>query len=105
MDVENEITLRVLTESSIWFVRQSTYLRLPRDGVPRAPLEDLDGATRDGGWHQHSGVWLVILSGVLKLNILPAGRPDGSIGLLSGPVDQIAIEDDRNSDNLIWWQR
>ena len=86
-----EAELRVVTEASIWLVRPSTYLRLPRTEGPRAQLDDLDGATRDAEWHEHEGVWLLDASGVRKLNVLPNGRPEGSRGLFSGPIEQIRL--------------
>ena len=82
--------LRIVTEASIWLVRPTTYLRLPRTEGPRAPLDDIDGATRDAVWHEHEGAWLLDVYGVLKLNVLPAGRSDGSHGLHSGPIEEIA---------------
>lgn len=77
--------LRVLTEASIWLIRPSTYLRLPRAAVPRPPIDDIDGATRDAVWHEHEGAWLLDSYGIRKLNVLPASRPVGSRGLFSGP--------------------
>lgn len=81
--------LRVTTEASNWFVRPSTYLRLPRTEGRREQLHDLDGATRDAVWHAHNGAWLLYEQGVPKLNVLPTGRPEGSQGLISGPIEQI----------------
>jgi len=85
-----ESELRVITEASIWLVRPSSYLRLPRTEGPRQQLDDLDGATRDAEWHEHEGAWLLDGNGVCKLNVLPAGRPAGSCGLISGPIEQMA---------------
>jgi hypothetical protein len=85
-----EAELRVVTTASIWLVRPSTYLRLPRAEGPRAQLDDLDGATRDAVWHGHEGVWLLDASGVRKLNVLPNGRPEGSRGLFSGPIEHMS---------------
>lgn len=90
MHPESEAELRVVTEASVWLVRSSTYLRMPRDGKWRPRIEDLDGATRDAVWHDHEGAWLVLAGGVLKLNILPANRPEGSVGLMSGPIEEIS---------------
>jgi hypothetical protein len=56
--------LRVLTEASIWLIRPSTYLRLPRAEVPRPPIDDIDGATRDAVWHEHEGAWLLDSYGI-----------------------------------------
>ena len=84
------VELRVLTEASVWLVRPSTYLRLPRTEGPRAQIYDTDGAARDGVWHQHEGVWLLEGDGVRMLNVLPAGRPPGSRGLFSGPIERVA---------------
>jgi hypothetical protein len=82
--------LRVITEASVWLVRRATYLRLPRTERARTQLVDLDGATRDAEWHAHEGAWLLDGYGVRKLNLLPAGRPEDSRGLFSGPIEQIS---------------
>jgi hypothetical protein len=75
--------------ASVWLVRPSTYIRLPRTEGPREQLDDLDGATRDAVSHQHEGASLLDGQEVRKLNLIPAGRPDGSRGLISGPNEQI----------------
>lgn len=77
-------------EASIWLVRPATYLRLPRTERAREQLVDLDGATRDAEWHAHEGAWLLDSYGARKLNVLPAGRPEDSRGLFSGPIEQIS---------------
>jgi hypothetical protein len=84
-----EAQVRVVTGSSIWLVRPDTYLRLPRNEGPRRQIDDLDGAARDAEWHEHEGVWVLAHGEVMKLRILPAGRPTGSSGLITGPVVQM----------------
>jgi hypothetical protein len=80
----------VVTTASVWIVRPEDYLRLPRNEAPREAIEDLDGATRDAMWHRHDGVWLLEDIDVLRLNVLPSGRPEGSRGIYTGPIEQMA---------------
>ena len=81
--------VRIVTAASVWIVRPATYLRLPRAEAPRSPIDDLDGASADGRWHDHDGAWFVEQLGCRKLQLLPSGRPPGSRGLISGPIEEV----------------
>lgn len=98
MDTDTEQRLeiigevRVVTESSVWLIRDHEYCRLPRHAEqPRnVPSPDL----ADGRWHGHEGVWLVSNrpGEVRHVRLLPLGRPPGSVGVVTGVVEVIERE-------------
>lgn len=79
-------TLRVVTESSVWLVTAERYCRLPRTEAPRRVQRSEDGALYDGPWRDHVGVWTVTEGDERWLRILPAGRPQGSYGIVTGTI-------------------
>lgn len=78
--------LRVTTDNSVWFLRPTEYCRLPLH--ERGPRNDysIDGALEDGVWHQHQGIWVRRVGRELAIRILPAGRPQGLHGIVTGNV-------------------
>lgn len=81
--LEIDAELRVVTENSIWLVRADSYCRMPRVEAPRRPST---AALADGTWHDHVGAWLVFDGPGLCIRLLPADRPPGSAGILTGAI-------------------
>ena len=84
-----DIELRAVTGASLWLVRATRYLRLPRAECPRPRIADLDGGTADAMWHEHEGVWRQCGPDGTRLRILPAGRPPGARSVLTGVVEHL----------------
>jgi hypothetical protein len=47
----------------------------------------------DGEWHHHVGVWKLTDSHGVRYRILPAGRPEGAMGIHTGDVITVAGPD------------
>lgn len=88
--VDIECELRVITGASVWLVRPSRDLRLPRVEGPRPPIPDLGGATADAVWHEHQGVWQQQDRDGFRLRILLADRSAGAYGVTTGTIEHIA---------------
>lgn len=78
--------LRVTTDNSVWFLRPAEYCRLPLNEQGRRNDYSIDGALEDGIWHSHDGVWVRRFGRELVVRILPAGRPQGFHGIVTGRV-------------------
>lgn len=90
-EIEPITEITVVTENSVWLVRPFTYHRTPRTEAPRPETLSIDGKLKDATWHQHDGVWLHVENdGGWRVRILPAGRPEGSVGVLSGLIEAIS---------------
>lgn len=75
--------LRIVTASSVWFIRPDTYCRMPRREAPRhVPGPELT----DGVWHPHVGAWLVTDAFGSSIRLLPPGRPYGASGIVTGVI-------------------
>lgn len=79
------VELRVVTANSIWLIRETRYLRLPRTEALRPA--GASAALADGRWHEHEGVWLSTDVFGTRLRIFPAGRPPGSLGIYTGDIE------------------
>lgn len=78
--------LRVTTDNSVWFLRPTDYCRLPLHERGRRNDYSIDGGLEDGIWHPHDGVWVRRIRAELTVRILPAGRPHGFHGVVTGRV-------------------
>lgn len=82
LTIDGEV--RVVTAHSVWLVRADAYCRLPRAEAPRPASST---ALIDGIWHAHEGAWLVTDDALGPcLRLLPAGRPHGASGILTGAI-------------------
>lgn len=81
--IDDEV--RLVTISSVWLLRPTSYCRLPRTEHPRAARTP---ALRDGIWHPHIGAWVENDPNypLPRVRILPAGRPPGSFGIHTGDI-------------------
>ena len=80
-------TMRVTTESSIWFVMPNRYQRMPLEERPRAPVVSVEGRLADGEWHRLRRCWWrVHADGERQLRLLPEARPVDGIGVVTGVV-------------------
>ena len=91
MAVEEEFAaagiLRVVTESSVWFVSRDSYQRLPRAEAPRSPQPSIAGRLDDGHWHGLRRSWWVNHDdGVRQVRLLPEIGPVDGVGILTGVV-------------------
>lgn len=82
------------SESSIWRIKSDSYHRSPREDplflfqreTVLAELSDL----KDHEWHPHEGVWANQTPLGYRLRIMPAGRPEGSVGIVTGIITGVA---------------
>jgi hypothetical protein len=80
-------TMRVRTESSIWFVTTDRYQRMPLEERPRPPVVSVEGRLADGEWHSLRRCWWrVHADGERQLRLLPEAGPVDGIGVLTGVV-------------------
>jgi hypothetical protein len=82
--------LVLLTSSSVWRVQRDRYRRDPRstDVTDRSSVS-IDDALQDGEWHPHVGAWWAVDRHGVRLRLLPAGRPAGSFGILTGDIERV----------------
>jgi hypothetical protein len=79
--------LRIETESSIWFVTDERYQRLPRQEQPRPATRSVDGRLADGDWHGLQRCWWRIhADGERQLRLLPKVGPADGVGVVTGVV-------------------
>jgi hypothetical protein len=75
----------VITESSTWtFDGNGRYRRTPNTERPVAA--SLDGALDDWQWVAWEAAGFILDDDCLRLRVLPAGRPAGSVGIFTGVV-------------------
>ena len=85
----------VETDASVWLIGPTSYCRSPRITGIRPATPSVDDALVDASWHDHVGVWAHLRDGVVeRYRILPAGRPVGSVGILTGVLATIAPDVD-----------
>jgi hypothetical protein len=87
LDLAAGDALVALTANSVWRIERDRYRRGPRsaDRAARHPAS-VDDALDDGRWHPHTGGWWAVDAHGVRLRLLPAGRPAGSFGILTGDI-------------------
>ena len=84
LDITGELVAR--SENSMWIVRPDTYCRMPLIEGAQLQEPSLDDALDDLVWHDHVGVFLVDDLDDVRLRIVPAGRPAGAFGVVTGSL-------------------
>lgn len=84
-EVEVIDSVEFTTENTVWMFRPGQYKRVAR--TDREELESIDGKLANGEWFPYERLWAGVDStGDLRIRVLPAGRPPGSKGVVSGPI-------------------
>lgn len=96
--------VRVTTESSLWLLRPNAggqYLRMPLAETSRPEHQTPDGALDDLRWLRYREARLVRSPVGDRLRIVPADRPEGSKGVITGvilsavpPIEELLVPED-----------
>ncbi len=79
--------VRVVTESSIWFVTADRYQRLPREGRPRPQPFSIERRLADGEWHGLRRCWWRVHDdGERQMRLLPVVGPVDGVGVVTGII-------------------